>query len=57
MPPTPELDDAERAALAAELRQVILAKLQPPSPRAEPYPAPNPAGKPSHVLRKKRRPR
>jgi hypothetical protein len=33
MPATPELDEAERAALAAELRQVIAADPFPLSPR------------------------
>jgi hypothetical protein len=67
MPATPELDEAEKAALIAELKRIIAAdpfplsprirmlraileKLQPPSPRAEPYPAPKPAGTPSLLL-------
>ena len=71
MPAAPQLDDAERVALAAELRRVIaadpfplsprirklrtiLAKLEAPAPRAQPFPAPKPAGEPRHVLHKKR---
>jgi hypothetical protein len=70
MPAAPELDDAERVALAADLRRVIaadpfplsprirlrtiLAKLKAPAPRPQPFPAPKPAGEPSHVLHKKR---
>jgi hypothetical protein len=56
--PMPDLTDAEKTALIAELRRnadpfplsprirtlrAILDKLQPPSPRAEPYPAPKSA--------------
>jgi len=71
-----ELDDTEKAALAALLRaeiestrwplaprtralRSVLDKLEPPPPRAEPFPAPTPAGEPSMVLarKKRRRPR
>jgi hypothetical protein len=66
------LDDAEKAALAALLRQVIaadsfplslrirtlrtiLAKLEPPPARPQPYAAPKPAGEPSLLLSRKKR--
>jgi hypothetical protein len=70
--PTPvELDDADKAALIAEVKRTIAAdpfpmsprvrtlrgileKLQPPSRRAEPYPAPKPAGTPSLLLARKK---
>jgi hypothetical protein len=71
MPATPELDDAEKAALIAELRRIIsadpfplsprirmqraiLEKLEPTPARPQPYPAPKPAGEPSHVLARKK---
>jgi len=60
MPPTADLDDAEKAAIAALLRQVIAADSFPMSPRirtlrtipdklepASPRPQPHPPPKPS----------
>jgi hypothetical protein len=35
--------------------RAILDKLDPPSARPEPFPAPKPAGEPSHLLAKKKR--
>ena len=71
MPDAFDLDDAEKAALIAEVKRIIAAdpfplsprvrtlrgildKLQPPSPRAEPYPAPKPADTPSLLLARKK---
>jgi hypothetical protein len=70
---TIEFSDPERRALVDHLRRsiasdpyplaprlrplrAVLAKLDPPA-RAEPFPAPKPAGEPSLVLAKKRRAR
>ena len=48
--------ERDRFPLSPRVRRfkAILAKLDPPAPRAEPLPAPKPPGEPSLALRRKR---
>jgi hypothetical protein len=48
---------ADRYPLSPRIRQLraILDKLEPPTPRPEPFPPPKPIGEPSMVLAKKKR--
>jgi hypothetical protein len=48
--------DRDRFPLSPRIRQLraILTKIEPPAPRAAPYPAPKPIGEPSMVLAKRR---
>ena len=50
---------ADPFSLSPRIRQLraILAKLEPPPARPQPYPAPKPAGEPSLLLTRKKRPR
>ena len=52
-----QMIDGDRFPLSPRIRQLkaILAKLEPPAPAAEPFPAPRPPGEPSHANRRRRR--
>jgi hypothetical protein len=51
-----QIVDGDRFPLSPRIRRLrqILAKLEPPAPAAEPFPAPKPPAEPSHARRRRR---